>query len=804
MPSLFKQSVSSSMRGQFPRLALLAALLACASSATSFAQAAAPLFLPAVGYETGGYLASATAVGDLNGDGKLDLVVANFSTNGDSSSSGLIDVLLGNGDGTFHRPVSYSFNTYPSWVVIADVNGDHKPDLIVSGQVNLGENVEPLGVFLGNGDGTFQSEVSYASGGYDDTSALGLSYPAYVADVNGDGKPDLLVVNELGGSGGSGVIGVLLGNGDGTFQPVVGYGSGGSYATSLVVADVNGDGKPDLVVGNCGASGAGCLNKLPGAIGVLLNKGDGSFQAAKSYSTGGSQYLVHNGSITVADVNGDGKPDLIEPNEGGDTVGVLLNNGNGTFRPAVTYASGGDGPNLAFVADVNGDGKLDLIVNNIGVYSGSIGVLLGNGNGTFKAAKAYSTGVAGTGGAGGSLAVVADVNSDGIADVAVAGACPSNLVCSEPVLTSVLLGNRDGSFQANQLFFTGGYLLLGLTVADVNGDGRPDLLTTNACLNATCSIDGFETTGIVGVLLNNTGPSRLDGLTFTPPSGVYVGAQAVSITDEFPSAKIYYTTNGSKPTASSTPYAGPIAVSSTERLAAIAVLGNTTSTIGSAAYTIATKTPASAINFAAGFAGAQGPMQLNGGAGLDRSRLQLTSGQPFVPPGSAFYAAPVNVQAFTTYFSFLLTDANADGFTFAIQNSGPTAVGAAGAGLGYEGIGKSVAVKFDLHNNDGEGSDSTGLFVDGALPTVPAIDLSHTGIDLHRGDILLTQATYDGANLALTLTDTATLAMWSHSFAINIPSTVGGDTAYVGFTGATGDQTADQEILSWTYVSGTP
>jgi hypothetical protein len=287
---------------------------------------------------------------------------------------------------------------------------------------------------------------------------------------------------------------------------------------------------------------------------------------------------------------------------------------------------------------------------------------------------------------------------------------------------------------------------------------------------------------------------------FSPPSGVYATGQTVSITD--PGAMIYYTTNGTVPTASSTPYTGAISVNSTETLTAIA-FETLPSAIATATYTIASGTPSNVLNVGQGFAGAEGPIQFNGSTDLDGSRLQLTNGIHY-QVGSAFYTTPVSIQSFTTDFTFQLSNPIADGFTFTIQNIGPGALGAYGGSLGYAPIGKSVAIKFDLHNNSGEGPNSTGLYVNGALPTVPAIDLTGSGIDLHSGHSIFAQITYDGANLVLTLTDTVTFANWSHAFAINIPATVGGNTAYIGFTGGTGIDVADQEILSWTYISGTP
>ena len=196
-------------------------------------------------------------------------------------------------------------------------------------------------------------------------------------------------------------------------------------------------------------------------------------------------------------------------------------------------------------------------------------------------------------------------------------------------------------------------------------------------------------------------------------------------------------------------------------------------------------------------------MQFNGSTGLDDFRLQLTDGG-MNEAGSAFFATPVNIQSFTTDFTFQLSNPSADGITFTIQNVGATALGAIGGSLGYGGIGKSVAIKFDLYSNIGEGPDSTGLYTDGALPTLPAINLSSTGINLHSGDYIDAHLTYNGTDLNLTLTDEITLASWSQSFAVNIPATVGGNTAYVGFTGGTGGLTSSQKLTAWTYLAGPP
>ena len=196
--------------------------------------------------------------------------------------------------------------------------------------------------------------------------------------MNGDGKPDLVVANNCQGLNNyycdnGGAVGVLLGNGDGTFQAAVSYSAGGSGTDSVTIADVNGDGHLDLVTANCGNGSNECDN---GTVGVLLGNGDGTFQAPVSYSSGGAKAF----SVAIGDLNGDGYPDLAVANTNSNSVGVLLGNGNGTFQPVMTYDSGGVQDYSVAVADVNDDGKLDVVVANAGPPSGTgdgvLGVLL--------------------------------------------------------------------------------------------------------------------------------------------------------------------------------------------------------------------------------------------------------------------------------------------------------------------------------------------------------------------------------------------------------------------------------------------
>jgi hypothetical protein len=445
-------------------------------------------FQAAVSYPSGGEFASSVAVADVNGDGKPDLLVATDCAISNSNcvyGNGVVGVLLGNGDGTFQTVVSYDSGGWAGTAMaVADVNGDGKPDVVVANGCSFsycgGGNYSPVSVLLGNGDGSFQAAVSYSSGGEYAVSVA-------VADLNGDGKPDIVVANQCVNDCSYdvyGSAGVLLGNGDGTFQTAVGYGSGGEYANSVSVGDVNGDGKPDiLVVNECDASG-NCGN---GAIGVLLGNGDGTFKTDANYSLDAQlPYSVVASSVYVADVNADGKPDLLVAGNG---VSVLLGNGDGTFQTAVNYSAGGESATSVAVADVNGDGKLDVIANNGDV-------LLGNGDGTFQAAVTY--------GAGGSCVTVADVNGDGKPDLL--------LITGDGV--SVLLGNGDGTFQAAVSYPSGGESATSVAVGDVNGDGKPDILVANLC-----DISGNCQNGTVGVLLGNRDGTFQAAVTYSSGGG---------------------------------------------------------------------------------------------------------------------------------------------------------------------------------------------------------------------------------------------------------------------------------------------
>jgi hypothetical protein len=315
------------------------------------------------------------ATGDFNGDGKLDLAV---STHQKGTA-----ILLGNGDGTFGSPTYNTVGSAPSSVVTGDFNRDGIVDLAVQNQ-----NSSSVSILLGKGDGTFQAAKSVAIDG--SFGRLGAG------DFNGDGKLDLAATNGLDGT-----ISVLLGNGDGSFQTHVDY-AVGPGPIPMTVGDVNGDGILDLVAAN---------DIHASTFEVLLGNGDGTFQAAVTHPTIGDPE-----SLVLADFNGDGQLDLAILSEGGNPgIAILPGNGDGTFGTPMTY-SAQCGNSLddctAAAADINGDGKLDLIVRNS--PANTVQVLLGNGDGTFQTPVSFDTG------GDPEQVVVGDFNGDGRLDLAVA------------------------------------------------------------------------------------------------------------------------------------------------------------------------------------------------------------------------------------------------------------------------------------------------------------------------------------------------------------------------------------------------
>jgi hypothetical protein len=385
---------------------------------------------------TGSYY---VATGDFNGDGKLDVAITNYQRD-------TLSILLGKGDGTFQTPMTVDGGAVPSGVIVGDFNGDGNADLAVA---NDSSTTAPGGVRLlfGNGKGAFQTTTDFATG----AGPIAVAW----ADVNGDGKLDLITANSAAGT-----VSVLLGNGDGTFQAPVNY-LAGVGPDSIQVGDFNGDGHLDIAVTDGGSSSA-----QGHTVAVLLGNGNGTFQAPSFFNVG-----MGPAGLAVGDFNGDGKLDIATANMASNTVSILLGNGDGTFQTAKS-ALAGVNPSAIAVGDFNGDGNLDLAVTdeNLQGGAGQVSVLWGRGDGTFRSPMNFFVGAMPT------AVVVADVNGDGAPDLIVADS--GGLPGSNSGDVSVLLNRGTGTFLAAQHYATNTGTH-SVTVADVNGDGKPDIVTAD-------------------------------------------------------------------------------------------------------------------------------------------------------------------------------------------------------------------------------------------------------------------------------------------------------------------------------------
>jgi hypothetical protein len=380
------------------------------------------------------------AVADFNGDGRADLLV--------SANQTFLYVLLGNGDGTFQTPVTTNIGAQLGSIQVADVNGDGKPDVIGIAAPQAGQ----VFVCLGNGDGTFRSGTSYTVFAGNTISQI------TVGDFNGDGKADIAATGYIANA--NGLIGVLPGKGDGTFGTAMVSG-GVNSSLGLSAGDFNGDGKLDLVV-----SGTDFSNFTEQTY-VLIGNGDGTFQTPNSVAPG-------NGTVSVVDVNKDGKLDLII--WAGPFIEIFLGNGNGTFTEKATYPN--STLNFAFqvgVADFNGDGNLDITDGYTAIF--------GNGDGTFQDVKARLINIPEADAPALSTVVSGDFNGDGKSDLAL------GLSGSPNPSVYILLGDGTGNYSVAHSYSVSS-TPFSLKTGDFNNDGKVDVFfTTDTTSTASASFD---------------------------------------------------------------------------------------------------------------------------------------------------------------------------------------------------------------------------------------------------------------------------------------------------------------------------
>jgi hypothetical protein len=417
-----------------------------------------------------GQFPESVVVADFNGDGRPDIAVANFL------QSNSVSVLLQNSDGTFQTAVNYSVGRGPISLQVGDFNGDGKLDLAL-----INQNDNTLAVLLGNGDGTFQPEVLTTF-----TQTLSSTALA-VGDFNGDGKADVAVTLPLAQVGTYGVA-VLLGNGNGTFQTPVTYAVNGS-PVALAAADINKDGKLDIVAGGNGIS-------------ALLGNGNGTFQAAMNSAT---SLVLGPSPLLIADFNRDGNLDIASATtaSGVTNLTLFLGNGAGTFQSNVRPLQAVP---LA-VGDLNSDGKPDLIATGGPL---TIESLLNNGNETFTV-KQFLTVTSSQ-----IVAALADLNGNQELDlVAAYSSNNAGLPYANVDLVSVFDGNGDGTFgpQVPSYSVTSSTNNLNQLIAsDFTGDGKPDLgagIVVNPGLNENLEF---------GLLLN-------DGTSFSPATITQVASK---------------------------------------------------------------------------------------------------------------------------------------------------------------------------------------------------------------------------------------------------------------------------------------
>ena len=420
------------------------------------------------------------AVADLNRDGIPDLFVKDYF--------GTYDVLLGNGDGTFTVKGSpFGPSSETGSFIIGDFNNDGIPDVAAIDGNYYAPNTT-ITIFLGNGDGTFTASGSSPALGFNPTSIA-------TADINGDGDADLIIVEQGSSTSSNGQVVIFFGNGDGTFTQASTATSVVSTASSIIPADLNRDGKIDLVLTGVGSTG----------ITILLGNGDGTFTTIAGPGQLGESMAA------VADVNNDGIPDLVFPAASTSYLTVFLGNGDGTFTEAPSSPNGNVQIANFAITDFNQDGIPDIVYANL--YTTTAAVLFGNGDGTFVQTPESLTLASGV---FGNNFVVADFNGDGFPDVLSGG--------NRAVADSLTQPTETATASAAVAIAAAGAHL-----ADASYPGESNY---NASTSGTVSLWGVPPTTTTTLIVNVGGApatSVAPGTVVTLAATVQVGASPVTV-----------------------------------------------------------------------------------------------------------------------------------------------------------------------------------------------------------------------------------------------------------------------------------
>jgi hypothetical protein len=789
-------------------------------------------------------------IADFNSDGKLDIAVPDANTHS-------VRVSLGNGDGTFTDVSATSFSNNPLNVYVGDLNNDGIPDLVVNIQ-NPGTLAYALQIALGNGDGTFTPQAATYLSGHTGTT------PVFIADEDGDGKPDLVVAD-------SGTytnqLQVLHNNGDGTFTPIAA--TTRTTAPILMTAgDFDADGRLDVF--------------LYDGNGIILwtGVGDGTFtQPYNGYLyTPGRAFT----SLVTGDFNHDG---VLEPaGEEIDTLGPTPQslyivyegaNANNYLQyidfdglPLPDVNGSFTTPGHLAIGDFNGDGLPDILD-----FTPAITPQTTNYAGENAAVGYGGTSPLITLGAPGAHQVVAQYSGDSTHGASTSppqtliGPQPANGGTSFTGLGSVSLNGgasvdggvlrlTDGnSFEARSAFYPTRVPVYNFQtsfefqIPNQESDGLAFVVQSNGP-NAIGSNGGgigyglapgassgpsiINSPAVIFDTHNNQGEGansvRIETGGITSPAGsVDLTRSGIDLHsgDHFLAQIVHTERTGSLVLTINDLDTGK-AFTHTFTVDLFGALGDTSGYAGFTSATGATASTVSVLNwtysgerccdtigstntpyYPNGFVNPGNAIQFYGGAALSGTAMQLTSGGTFEATRTNILGA-VESQQWATDFDFTIQGTGGDGFTFFRSANGyPGVTGGTGGALGYgapyrggnpgspAGFGDSLAIKFDLHNNAGEGPNSTGLYFNGAYPSTPAVDLYPSRIDLHSGHTFHARISYFHGAISLSITDLTSYAVFTTRFA---PST-GLGTASVGFTAATGATANTIKILNWTYDS---